>query len=253
MDIVGEEHGRAARLASWLGATRAELAGLVVLLLGTVVATGALWWAALGTAPAEHAPTGTAGQDDHPVAERWDAGAGPVGPDAPAGDPTGTSPGPGAAATDPEPGAAGEDARLTVHVTGAVASPGVFTVAAGARVADAVAAAGEATGDGEPHRLNLARPLTDGEQVHVPREGEEAAAQDAGQGPEGVDAEGRVDLNRADGAALETLPGIGPARAEAIVEYREEHGPFAEPGDLRAVSGIGEATFQRVAEHVTVS
>jgi competence protein ComEA len=251
MDIIGEEHGRLERLTSWLGATRAELVGLVVLLLGAVVATGALWWSALGPAPG-HVPVDAAAHLDRPVTEGKDptGHGGHDGHDGPAGGVAANSGdavwGAGAPAT------AQEQAELTVHVTGAVASPGVITVAAGARVADAIAAAGEATDDGEPHRLNLARPLTDGEQIHVPVEGEEVAPSTA-TGPEGVDTDGLVDLNRADAATLETLPGIGPARAEAIVGYREEHGPFAEPGDLRGVSGIGEATFQRLAEHVTVS
>ncbi len=251
MDIVGEEHGRLERLLSWLDATRAELTGLAVLLLGAVVATGALWWSALAAAPGAPASSGVVGglQPASPGEEHTHAGR--VGSDGHAADrgPTGgVADGP--AGSDPEDA----PSEMTVHVTGAVASPGVITVAAGARVADAIAAAGEATAEAETHRLNLARPLADGEQIHVPVEGEDVAPPPAGDdGTAGVDAEGLVDLNRADAATLETLPGIGPARAEAIIEYRETNGPFAEPGDLRGVSGIGEATFQRLAEDVTVS
>jgi competence protein ComEA len=255
MDIVGEEHGRVARLASWLGATRAELTGLVVLLLGAVLATGALWWSAVGSSPPEPPPPDIAMGPQAGMSHERHEGPAHGGHDGER-DHAGVDGGASSDASGSGPSDAA--APLTVHVSGAVASPGVITVAAGARVADAIAAAGEATAAGEPHRLNLARPLTDGEQIHVPREGEELAAPDAGGGPDGgsgggVDATGLIDLNRADAATLETLPGIGPARAEAIVEYREEHGPFTEPGDLRGVSGIGEVIFQRLAEDVTVS
>jgi competence protein ComEA len=144
-----------------------------------------------------------------------------------------------------------EPASLTVHVTGAVADPGLVVVDDGARVADAIELAGGAADDAELHRLNLARPLHDGEQVHVPRDGEDLPAGATGDATGG--AGGPIDINRADAATLETLPGIGPARAQAIIEHRETHGPFAEPGDLREVPGIGEATFQRLADDVTTS
>jgi competence protein ComEA len=145
---------------------------------------------------------------------------------------------------------------LVVHVSGAVADPGLVTVPDGARVGEALSAAGGPTADAEVDRLNLAQPLSDGERVHVPREGEAdppGASTGGGENGAGADPQGRVDLNRATAQELETLPGIGPARAQAIVEHREAHGPFGEPGDLRAVSGIGEATFQRLADLVGVS
>jgi competence protein ComEA len=139
-----------------------------------------------------------------------------------------------------------------VHVTGAVALPGLLTLAPGARVGDAVAAAGGALPDAWLDRVNLARPVADGEQVHVPRVGEDAPPP-AASGPtsQGILPDGRVDLNRATAEELATLPGIGPARAAAIIAAREEQ-PFDEPGDLRRVPGIGEATFQRLAPLVAV-
>ena len=235
MDLIGEERGRLERLAAWLDATRAELVGLAVLLGGAVVATGILLWAATGPSP----PAGEV------------AGIGAVVDPSSGEDPTGDG------AAQAHGGQGGETAPdeeslpLTVHVTGAVEAPGLVVVDDGARVADAIELAGGAADDAELQRLNLARPLHDGEQVHVPRDGEELPPDAAGQaaGASG----GPIDLNRADAAALETLPGIGPARAEAIIEHRETHGPFAEPGDLREVPGIGEATFQRLAEDVTTS
>ncbi len=235
MDLIGEERGRLDRLAAWLDATPAELVGLAVLLCGAVVATGALLWAATG-------PSAPAGEV---------AGIGAVVDPTSGEDPTGD----GAGHARPVPGGATSPddgpVSLTVHVTGAVGYPGLVVVDDGARVADAIEQAGGAGDDAELHRLNLARPLQDGEQVHVPRDGEDlppgATEHHTGQ------AGGPIDLNRADAAALETLPGIGPARAQAIIEHRETHGPFAEPGDLRDVPGIGEATFQRIADDVTTS
>jgi competence protein ComEA len=117
-------------------------------------------------------------------------------------------------------------------------------------VADAVDAAGGAEGDALLERLNLARPLDDGEQVHVPRVGEDVAPP-SGTTSRGVLADGRIDINRASAEELATLPGIGPARAQAIIAAREERA-FTAPGDLRRVSGIGEVTFQRLAPLIAV-
>lgn len=235
MDIVGEEQGRLERAATWLQATPVELAGLAVLLVGAVVATGALWWTVAGAAspPAE--------------VDGIEALVGPDGELAP-----GTADGADHHDGDGPTGALdGGPEQLVVHVTGAVGTPGVVTVRAGDRVADALTAAGGALDDAELDRLNLARPVTDGEQIHVPVEGEELPPEASR--PDDAGGAGPVDLNRADAATLETLPGIGPARAAAIVEHRETHGPFTEPGDLRDVPGIGEATFQRLADQVTTS
>jgi competence protein ComEA len=137
-----------------------------------------------------------------------------------------------------------------VHVSGAVMRPGVVTVAQGARVADAIEAAGGAMPDARLDRLNLARVVEDAERIHVPRVGEDAPPPDE-PASRGVLADGRIDLNLATQVELETLPGVGPARAQAIIAERESR-PFRVPGDLRRVSGIGEATFQRLAPLVAV-
>lgn len=142
--------------------------------------------------------------------------------------------------------------EVVVHVTGAVARPGLVTLPAGARVADAIAAAGGTIEGAAPDLINLARAIVDGEQIHVPREGE-----DVSQVPTatvgGVLADGRVELNRATALDLQTLPGVGPVLAARIIAHRDANGPFTSPGDLRQVSGIGEKTFQSMAELVTVS
>jgi competence protein ComEA len=143
-------------------------------------------------------------------------------------------------------------AALTVHVVGEVLAPGVVGLPADARVQDAIAAAGGPTVEARLEALNLARPLQDGEQLVVPGPspaGDATTGADAGTG---VLDDGRVDLNRASAAELETLPGIGPVLAQRIVSHREDHGPFSAPGDLRAVAGIGERTFQTLAELVVV-
>ena len=128
------------------------------------------------------------------------------------------------------------EADLYVHVSGAVAGPGLYVLADGARVMDAVAAAGGFTGDADSAAVNLARPIADGEQLHVPAKGEAPAP---APGPASGGA-GPIDLNTADVAALETLPGIGPTLGGRIVAWREENGRFTSVDDLLAVPGIGE-------------
>lgn len=146
------------------------------------------------------------------------------------------------------------DARttVTVHVAGAVVAPGVLELPASARVVDAVEAAGGATVVADLGALNLARTLTDGERIEVPVHGSGGGGSSS-EGSDGAfDPEGRLDLNRATTVELETLPGIGPVLAQRIVEHREAHGPFTSTGALRDVPGIGERSFQRLAELVVV-
>ena len=137
-----------------------------------------------------------------------------------------------------------------VHVSGAVGMPGVVTLTTAARVADAIEAAGGAMPDARLDALNLARLVDDGERIHVPRVGEDAPPP-ADAPSRGILPDGRINLNAASAAELETLPGVGPARAQAIIAEREAR-PFRVPGDLRRVPGIGEATFQRLAPLVAV-
>lgn len=148
-------------------------------------------------------------------------------------------------------GAAGP---LLVHVDGAVASPGVYELAAGSRALDAVEAAGGLAEGADTTQLNLAAPVTDGEKVHVPAEGESLpqATGSAGSAGAGADPAGPVNLNTADEAALDTLPGVGEATARAIVEDREQNGPFASVDDLMRVSGIGEKKLERLRGLVCV-
>lgn len=144
--------------------------------------------------------------------------------------------------------------ELVVHVTGAVQRPGVYRLATGARVIDAVEAAGGPLVDADPNALNLAAPLTDGDRVAVPREGETVPPTDApaGDGPVDPHPEAPIDINAASAEDLLALPGVGPATAAAIVEHRRVNGPFATVDDLDDVRGIGPATLEQLRPLVTV-
>lgn len=138
-------------------------------------------------------------------------------------------------------------APLYVHVSGAVAAPGLYVLETGARVVDAVAAAGGFAPDADQASVNLARPVTDGEQLHVPRVGEASAVATAGERPAGL-----IDLNAADTATLETLPRVGPALAQRIVEWRDANGRFTAIEDLLAVPGIGDKMLESLRDLVRV-
>jgi competence protein ComEA len=145
-------------------------------------------------------------------------------------------------------------AEVVVHAAGAVGRPGLYRLPPAARVADVLAAAGGATTDADLDRINLAATVEDGQQVYVPRVGEPMppAAPGGGSGPAPDEAAGPVNLNTADAIELETLPGVGPATAEAIIAHRDEHGPFESADELLDVPGIGQAKLDRLRDLVTV-
>ena len=142
----------------------------------------------------------------------------------------------------------GASGSIYVHLLGRVARPGLYEVSEGSRVVDVIAAAGGFAEDADPGVVNLARLLVDGEQLYVPAEGEIPPA--GGTGEASID--GRVNLNTADTAALDTLPRIGPALAARIIAWREANGRFTAVEDLLAVSGIGERTLDGLRDLVTV-
>ena len=154
-----------------------------------------------------------------------------------------------------------------VHVHGRVAAPGLYELPQGARVVDVVAAAGGFTAEADQAAVNLARVLVDGEQLRVPAVGETVDDAVAGGGgataggpaaggpvPGGAAAVGggAVDLNLADDAALQTLPGVGPATAAAILSWRDENGRFRSVDDLLGVPGIGPKTLEKLRDRVRV-
>ena len=142
-------------------------------------------------------------------------------------------------------------ASIFVHILGAVANPGLYELSDGERAIDAVAAAGGFAENADQAQLNLARFVSDGEQIIVPVIGQVP--------PPGVSLQpgmpgqsGKVNLNTADAAALETLPRVGPQLAARIIAWRESNGRFAAIEELKSVSGIGEKTFDGLRELVTV-
>jgi len=141
---------------------------------------------------------------------------------------------------------------LRVSVVGAVATPGVVTVPAGARLADVAQAAGGLTADADVAGLNLAGRVGDGEHIVIPREvaADPAPPGDTSAAP--AEADGALDLNRASAADLEQLPGIGPVLAQRIVDYREAHGPFANVNELTGVQGISVRLLEQLRPHITV-
>lgn len=163
--------------------------------------------------------------------------------------PRGTSRSVAAAPTSAVTAAPADGDALFVHVTGAVSHPGLYEVSDGARVLDVIAAAGGFAPEAERDGVNLARKVSDGEQVHVPAIGEVIVPDTPGQAaPPG----GKVNLNTASEAELETLPRVGPATAARIVKWRESNGPFRSVDELLEVTGIGEKTLDGFRDAVTV-
>jgi competence protein ComEA len=155
-----------------------------------------------------------------------------------------------------------DDPPALVHVLGAVQRPGLVQLTRGARVVDAIAAAGGLTEDADVGAVNLARVVGDGEQLYVPRVGETPPAPADHGGPAGGPpgstggaggATGpKVALNTATQADLETLPRIGPALAQRILEWRSANGRFSTVDDLMQVTGIGQKLFDGIKDRVTV-
>ncbi|MGH3437149.1 MAG: ComEA family DNA-binding protein [Sciscionella sp.] len=141
---------------------------------------------------------------------------------------------------------------IVISVVGKVADPGLVTLTAGARVADAVAAAGGAAVGADITALNLARKLSDGEQIYVGIPVPPAAAPAQGAVATGSGAVPRVNLNTATPEQLDTLPGVGPATAKRIIAWRGAHGRFQSVKQLRDVRGIGPAKLADLQDLVTV-
>jgi competence protein ComEA len=236
---------------------------LVGVLVVVVVLAGAL---RLGTsAPRLVSAAGPAGEQQAAGLGPFEPGAGEpgagAGADAPAPEQPGSAvadpfAGPGsdpfaalAASPDPTPAAS---ASVLVHVAGEVRRPGIVTLQAGARVSDAVAAAGGLRRSGSVGATNLARFVVDGERIEV---GAESAP--VGPGPGGAPGSAGtpgapIDLNTATAEQLDTLPGVGPVTAAKILAWRAAHGRFTVVDELAEVPGIGPATLADLRPHVRI-
>jgi len=153
---------------------------------------------------------------------------------------------------EPTPALSSTPGKIGVYVVGAVLNPGVYFLPQGSRVADALEAAGGATEEADLVRVNLAKRVYDEEEIYVPRLGEENPPLLSPLGSSGGQAGGKININTATAAELETLPGIGPVLAQRIVDYRKANGPFATIEDIKNVSGIGEGIFEEIKELIFV-
>ena len=200
--------------------SRGELVGLVLVVVATLVGAG-LWYARSLPRPVEIA--------------------------APSGASSPAVSGTPAVGVSPTP----SPATIIVDVAGWVRKPGVYEFTAGDRVIDAVNRAGGARRGADLTSLNLAAPLADGTQVVVPKQGSTVPVAGGSTGATGGST-ALVNVNTATEPELETLPGVGPVTAAAIIDYRTKNGPFAAVDDLIDVSGIGPSTLEQIRPFVTV-
>lgn len=162
-------------------------------------------------------------------------------------------------------GSDGDSNTVFVHVAGAVAAPGVYEVASGARVQDAIDAAGGFAAEAAQDSVNRARTVRDGEQILVPTVEESQGPVDSASGQSGAPAASaagamsgagapgaKVNINQASAEELDALPGVGPSTAAKIIADREANGPFSEISDLMRVSGIGEKKYEQLSSLITV-
>ncbi len=137
---------------------------------------------------------------------------------------------------------------LFVYVCGAVQSPGVYEVEAGSRIYSAVQMAGGLSYDAKEGVINMAEPLADGMMIQIPRQGEDMS----GVGDEAEVEDDRVNLNTASAADLMTLPGIGQSKADTIIQFREDNGPFTAIEDIMKIAGIKDGVFQKIKNQIKV-
>lgn len=154
---------------------------------------------------------------------------------------------------------ASAELEVYVDVDGAVVSPGVYRLMDGARVAQAIDAAGGLTPEADVTALNRASKVVDGQKIYVPKVGEQQAVAAGGGADDGAvltsganDMAGLVNINTASAAELQTLSGIGPSMAQSIIDERSKNGPFASVDDLMRVSGIGEKKLAKIKDCICV-
>ena len=217
--------GPASRVRALLAGAGRQRVAVALLALGALLAAGVVW------ARATPHPAGPAtGQDA-------------------AGSPAQTLPRVAPAGS----GAVGADGRVAVHVAGRVRRPGLVRLPAGSRVQDAIRAAGGSAAGADLDAVNLARKLTDGEQVFLPGPGDPPPPPPPGAGPgAGGAPSAPLDLNTAPLEQLDALPGVGEVTAGRIIAYRSAH-PFTAVDELLEVPGIGQRRFEQLKDLVTVA
>lgn len=134
---------------------------------------------------------------------------------------------------------------VVIDLKGAVKKPGIYILPEGSRLYEAIERAGGYKENADVKQVNGAQLLTDGEGIYIPTVGEEASLPAQSQ-------KGKVNLNKATEEELQTLPGIGPSKAKAIIQYRQEHGGFKSVDELKNVSGIGDKTFEKLKPEISV-
>ena len=151
--------------------------------------------------------------------------------------------------------AAAEDTQIYVDIGGEVKTPGVYAVTEGTRLFEVIEKAGGLTEHASTAQINQAEVVADGQKVVIPTIGEEelwgtSPAETAA--PAGKDSQGRININTADSDTLQEIPGVGPATAEKIIAYREENGRFSQIEEIQNVNGIGNKTFEKMKDKITV-
>lgn len=145
------------------------------------------------------------------------------------------------------PTATASPVSIEVYITGAISKPDVYALPTGSIVKDLIAAAGGATTDADLEAINLAQRLSDQMHIHVPHKGEAVPTPTVGSAPGAL-----ININTADATLLDTLPGIGPSTAQAIIEFRTNNGPFKKIEDIKNVPRIGDVLFDKIRSMITV-
>lgn len=149
-----------------------------------------------------------------------------------------------------------EETIKKVDVKGAVNRPGVYVASKDDRVLDVIEKAGSFTAKADRNAVNLAQRVEDQMLIYVPNVGEQpsqaTSLMTAGSSSNGVEGEGKININSASEDELQTISGIGPAKAKAIIQYRTEKGSFSNVEELKEISGIGDKTFEKLKDQVTI-
>lgn len=146
-----------------------------------------------------------------------------------------------------------KNVEATIYISGAVVKPGIIAVPAGSRVVDAVERAGGMAPGADVNKINLAQLVKDGMHIHVPSSAVKVSPPVSYSGNTSIDTiavAGKTSINRADKTQLDKLPGIGPALAERIIEYRQTNGLFRSIEELRNVQGISDGKYQKIKDQI---